>query len=770
MVPELHFREVTNILRRRSRLILTMAALGTTLAGVGGLLIPPQYTAKAQIVIEPHQVGLISGQAAVIAEPEDELIVQTHVTILSSHGHLQRVVDALLEDPEFWTEAPKPQTEHETTVEYLRRSLVGQLSEWWLTVSGGVEDILSRLGATEEPTGPIARRVRTPSRDERRLKLYHELERRLNVYQELHSHVIGVNFTSTSPKKAAMVVNRAVQLYVESKDEEKKASASRELASLGERTTDLKKEVERADAVVQEYRIAHGLADANRTDVIDQQLAEINRELTAAKSDLSERQARLAFVRAQRRSGIGMDALVESLNSPGLVELHSQELTLRQSEAELTTTVGASHPSVRQVRSQLQEVGQRIAQEIDRAVGNLENEAKIANEQVSSIQQRLDTVQGLNTEAQAAEVHLRALEREATATRQVYESLLQRGKELHEQQETVAPEVSVLALAPLPDRPSSPNPILFILPALIAFSMCGSFLAVWLERLDRGLRSERDVNDALGISCIGLVPQLRGMRRTRPHQYLLAKPFAPYTEAIRSVVAALQLAAPQRPPKVILVSSSVPGEGKTTLAVSFAVYVAHLGRHVLLLDLDFRHPAIVRELGGKAERGVLDLLLHDRPAVEVIRRIPALQLDYLPVKRHPIDPLRLFASEQMRCLLRQLRETYDYVIIDSPPLLAITEARLLASMVDKVLFVVKWSSTRRDVAQNAVKLLRSPDFLSTNGIDLASAVVTQVNLKKHARYRYGDVGESFVKYRKYYREDVDDIDLAKINGQTENKI
>jgi len=197
----------------------------------------------------------------------------------------------------------------------------------------------------------------------------------------------------------------------------------------------------------------------------------------------------------------------------------------------------------------------------------------------------------------------------------------------------------------------------------------------------------------------------------------------------------------------------VPREGKTTLAVSFAVYAARLRPRVILVDFDFRHPAIPRELSREIERRpnacVFDLIRRGQPVEEAIQRIPAVSLDYLPVFGSPADPLRLFASQEIRSLLRSLRENYDCVVIDSPPLLAVTEARLLASMADKILFVVQWGNTSRELAQSAMNFLRNPGLLENDCSIRASAVVSQVNLKKHTLYRYGDRGECYVKYRKF---------------------
>jgi len=347
------------------------------------------------------------------------------------------------------------------------------------------------------------------------------------------------------------------------------------------------------------------------------------------------------------------------------------------------------------------------------------------------------------------EAGLPEIQREAASIGEAYAGLLRRQKDIRDRQETITPGVRVLSLASPPERPSSANPLLFIFPALIVSLIGASLLAIVLERVDRGLRSERDVVGALGLPCIGLVPQLRRSQARRPLQYLLHKPFTPYTEAIRSAAVTLHLVAGPSAPTTILISSSVPGEGKTTIAVSLGVYAALLGKRVLLIDFDSRHPSVLRTLRGQSETPVLDL--KESQPEEFIQHLSDLNLDYLPMPRHQADPLAPFIERYLQRFLLKLRGSYDCIVIDSPPVLGITETRLLAALVDKVLFVIKWKSTRREIADNAVNVLRDALRSHKDSTVQVSALVTRVDLKKHADYHYGDVGEAFVKHRKYYR-------------------
>jgi polysaccharide biosynthesis transport protein len=353
-------------------------------------------------------------------------------------------------------------------------------------------------------------------------------------------------------------------------------------------------------------------------------------------------------------------------------------------------------------------------------------------------------------EAHRTYARLRGLERDAAANGLIYSRLQKRETELLSQREGSEQDIRILSLATPPDQPSSHNPIIFILPALIISLIGGSFIAVVSEQTDRGLRSARDISDALEIPYLGLVPRLPRMRKLRPHQYMLTEPFSPYTRAIRSLVSELWLATPRFKPTTILVTSSIPGEGKTTSAISIAICAAALGRRVLLIDLDFKRPSVARELGGSAEKGLFDILQRKQTPADVITHIPDLGIDYIPMPNFPIDALPILSGEKVPLLLRQLSEKYDSIIVDGPPLLVTTEARLLAPMVDKVILVVKWGSTRREVVQNAMSLLRNPNDAADKSAPVPAVILTQVDLKEHASYHYGDFGEALVKYEHYY--------------------
>jgi succinoglycan biosynthesis transport protein ExoP len=717
MQTEAKVGDLLRDLRRSYLMIATTMVVGTILICAGPALIPPRYTAKSQILVEPQ--GLMAPQGSVIELPADEAAMQTEVAALTSPGLLQRMLDGLSTDPAFQTATTVASGKTESFEDKMWGYLTGWAPRAWFTATG-------------EP-GPVSIR---------------QLLRHLQVSQETGSHVIVVSVTSISAEEAAAIANRLTRLYVEGQDQQKRASTDRTLVWLAGRVPELKDEVRRLDASVQAYRVAHNLADANPKGISDGQIDDLNRQLAAGETEVAVARARADIVNKLLRANGGAGAVAGYVNSPSLSKLHERELALLQILAASDHVYAAGSSLMNKVRGELTEVRQQLTQEADRAVADLDHDVQIATARVQSIRQRLIAVRSDRTDVSLAD-----LERDAASSHRLYENLLLRQEQLKEQRESLSPGVRILSVAQPPIRPSSISPILFAPPAAILSFIFASFLAIGKAHNDRTLRSEREVREVLGLSCLGLVPQVRRLRGTRPHHYLLSQRFSPYAEAIKSLVAALHVSKQERDPKVLLFSSSVPAEGKTTLAVSVAVYLATLGRRVVIVDLDFRRPAIVRELGGKVNRSLLDLLNQGGPIADAVQRVNGLPLDFLVAPRGiPNEPLSLFASDNMARLIQRLRSQYDHVVIDSAPLLAIAEARLLVSLADKTLFVVEWGKTRREVALNALNLLPA-GLLDGQGTQQGvSAVVSRVNLKKHARYNYGDSGQCLIEYGSYFSD------------------
>jgi len=315
------------------------------------------------------------------------------------------------------------------------------------------------------------------------------------------------------------------------------------------------------------------------------------------------------------------------------------------------------------------------------------------------------------------------MESRATTLAQQLEMLLRRQQELTVQSLIVDPNVSLLATASPPERPSSLHPLLVIPPSVIVFALLGCFVAVVLNRFDRTLHTETDATEALHVPCLGVVPSLTSEQSKHP-KFMLRQPASDYAKAIRSVLVSLLTSSAGAPPspRILLISSSVAGEGKTTLAWSVSLHAARLGLRTLLLDAG-QAPIRRDDESGSLFRS----LTLGRSASEMIKPIQDLGIDYLPAGLSDHNRLRLLAAPSFSPHLRQTAETYDLVVIDGPSLDDAPEAALLAGCADHVLFVVRSASTQRELAQAALMQFARADNLNTTHFTRFSSVLMRAD-------------------------------------------
>ena len=291
-----------------------------------------------------------------------------------------------------------------------------------------------------------------------------------------------------------------------------------------------------------------------------------------------------------------------------------------------------------------------------------------------------------------------ALEWRVTTLAQQFEMLLRRRQELTASALMIQPDVSILALASPPNYPASLHPLLIVPPAAIVFALLACVLAVVLSRFDRTLYTETDATEALRIPCVGLAPAILP-ELGKQLQYLIAQPASDYARAIRSVLVSILASGPtgSRSQHIVLVTSSIEGEGKTTLAWSLGLSAARLGRRALLLDFGqfTRRPT-------DESASLLGVLTNDRPLAEAVQHFSDFGMDYLPAGLSDGNRFRILANPKLSSLFRQLSDAYDFVIIDGPSLLESPEARLLAGWADHVLLAICWGSTSREMAQSTL--------------------------------------------------------------------
>ena len=336
-----------------------------------------------------------------------------------------------------------------------------------------------------------------------------------------------------------------------------------------------------------------------------------------------------------------------------------------------------------------------------------------------------------------------------TGRGQVYERLLAQRRELASQLDSVSPEVRLLAAARPPEKPSSANPLLLVVPAFLLFGIFGGWLALTMEQMDRTVRSSRDVEEGVAARCLGLIPPVGRGRRL--NSGMLAGPSPAFAHSMDAVSAALQRRSGDRKPHNILVTSSIPGENKVTIAAGIAHRTARLDRRVLLIDFDpIARGDIANELVPRNGPTLADVVAGTVSREEAVASLGPLKFDVLLGQREGEHMLSFFGTERMSKLLEDLADDYDTIVINAPPVIGSAETQLMAPLADSIVLVAKWGATRHEVIRQGMRELRSATAGADDHSPDIGVIISGVDLAKHARYGFGDAGEQFVRHRNYY--------------------
>ena len=751
--PRLGLRDLVKVLRRRRSIIIGTVLVATIGTAALAYNLTPKYTAASAVSLESRQTRVLNTEAVIQQLPQDPTMIETEIKRLTSRSFAHYAIEALglMDDPHFnpivraqlrEAEAQQAAAAPKEGVELFVADYVEPLAAWlpdsWLVATG----LASQTAGEISPEPQV-----DPYEQQNALEdAIDSLLGGLSVDQSGDSYVINIRYTSTDPDESAKIANEVAQLYVDDKLDSKLSANTRAAEWLSARVEQLRQALLASESAIAAYRADNELIDTRGVMLDDEQLAALNKELIVAQAERTQRMAKLSLIRKLRARGDSLDSVMEVISSPIIGNLRRQETELLRQEAQMSQEYGVKHPKLIQIKAELSNLAEKINREIDNIITGFENELAIARSREVALEQNLQRAKGNMVENRAAQVDLRELEREAEANRLLYTTVLNRYKELSEQQDLVEAGARVISSATVPGGPSFPRPKLMIAVGFTASLMLGTLFAVAAEGLESGLRSGRQVEQVLGVPHLGLIPKLTGLKGDKPHQYLIKKPRSAYAEAVRAVQVGLHFSNPEQPPQVVLVTSSLPNEGKTTLALSLAATAARSGHKTVIVDLDMRHPSVRRELGEAiAGPGLVEAVNGEHTLDEVIyhdETVP--NLHAITVSRSTSNPTDLLASPRLHALLKQLRTQYNYVILDAPPLLGLADTPIAARLADAVLFAVRWGKTSDEVAVNGI------DALLGSRTNVVGAVLTQVDVRSHTKRAYGDALQYYGKYEKYY--------------------
>jgi polysaccharide biosynthesis transport protein len=574
----------------------------------------------------------------------------------------------------------------------------------------------------------------------------------LAVARSGKAQVLSISITSTNPAKAAQLANAVANAYVVNQLDARFESAKLASAWLSDRLVELRQQLRDSEEAVTKFRDEHGLVRSGPTIALnEQQLGELSSKLIAARSEAAEKKTRVDFLADVAGGKKTLDSLPDTFQSTGQVmtALRAKLADASQRQADLLARYSSRHPAAVNVEAEKRDIERSIAAETQRMIQAVNAEYALAKARLAATEQAMREATGQGGLNYEDSVRLRELERTAAVNKSLFEDVLQKAK-ITDEQSTFRPREARIIMPAQTGGQSFPDTRKVLLIALFVGLGLGVGGAIAIEMLNTGFTGSRQVEEALGIPVLASVQRMDKSKllgkdgKALPIVfYHLHYPLSPFSEAIRTLRSGIHMSDVDRPPKVVHVTSSRPGEGKTTIAISLAISTALAGHKVALVDADLRHPSLSRFFKLEQEKGLVDLLVGATTFEKALRFQNDLKLMVIPAGSKTLNPPDVLGSERMKVLISHLEETFDYVVLDTPPVGPVIDPVIVANLADKTIFVVQWASTPRELIETSLRQVSTHKRVA--GIVLNS--VNQDRARKYGgEYYYGK------SYERYYSE------------------
>ncbi|HVN19626.1 MAG TPA: polysaccharide biosynthesis tyrosine autokinase [Dongiaceae bacterium] len=587
----------------------------------------------------------------------------------------------------------------------------------------------------------------------------------LRVNLSPNTRIIEVHYRSADPQMAANVVNTLMQTYVENNFKARFESTMQASDWLSKQLVDLQMKVETSQEKLVRYQKEHEIVGADeKQNITMAKLDELNKQLTAAESERMDKEALYRMVDSRDTDAIISSVIEDSGTGPQsstalLGTLRAKEAELKIQVADLSTQFGPSYPKLSQLNGQLREIDAQIQTEMKKIAAKVRGQYNAALQRENMLREAFEKQKQEANKLNESAIEYTLLKRDVDTNRQLYEGLLQKLKEAGVSAGLKSNNFRIVDGARPPTGPIEPNVPRNLLFAAVLGLASGVGLAFLIEGLDNTIRTTEQAQAISGLASLGIIPLGSKSARegSNPKRLVIAtskeavelvtqvRPQSQMAESYRALRTSLLLSNLGSPPRVIVVTSALPQEGKTTTSINTAVVLAQKGIRVLLIDADLRRPSIHKTLGMGPHSGLSNVLTGSITLDQAITRSSVLpNLFVLPAGTPPPNPAELLASANMREVLSQLREQYDHVVIDTPPSLSVTDAVVLSPRADAVVLVIRSGQTTKQA------LRRSRDLLMQVNAKVVGVLLNAVDLTSPDYYYYYEYRG---KYASYYRDE-----------------
>jgi capsular exopolysaccharide synthesis family protein len=721
-VPQrtVHLWDYVRVLHKRRWTIIPAFTAVVLFMSVKTFTTTPIYEARTTVLIEPENQNVVNIEEVVQEEGGTDYY-QTQYGLLRSRALARKAVQELKlwNDPGFGGGPPqKPGF-----------SVMG-------TARSAVRTIIGLFTAPEND-----KEAPQPDETIRESAVISGFLGQLEVVSTRGTRLVDLQFRSPDPALAAKALNTLTRLYID-QNLEFRLSSSRDASDwLIKQLTDQRKAVEAAEQALQAYRENNDALSLDEgQNIVGQELTDLNSALTKAKTVRLEKEGLYEQLRLLQANSAALDTFPAIMSNPVVQQLKSEVAVLLRQKTLLAQTFGEKHPQMEQVTSSLKSTEARLEAEVGKIVESVRQEFVTARNQEGRL------LAALNAQKQAASglnqsgIEYGVLKREAESTREIYQTLLQRAKETGVSAELKTNNVRVIDAAEPPRSPILPRTRLDLMLAVFGGGLFAIALGFLFEYFDNRIKGPDEIRLHLGLPFLGLIPVVAAPGKDGDRSAKLITNAVPqvFAEAFRTVRTNILFSSAEEGPRSVLVTSSVPNEGKTIVASNLAVGLAQAGSRVLLMDADMRLPKVHVMFEVPAEPGLSNLLVGDAKVTDAVRKTTVPGLWILAGGRVPPNPAELLGAPRFKEFLTALREHFDWIVIDSPPVMPVTDASVIAHLTSGVLFVVGAEMTNRAVARHAIERLDSAHGR------FFGAVLNKADIERNSYY-----------YAEYYRREYD---------------
>lgn len=694
---QIDLRSYLRVISKRRWTILTFFIIVVLSVAIHTFTATPIYQATSRIVIEKENQNVVSIQEVLSVDSTGQDYYQTQYKIIESRSVAREVIKrlALDQNPEF---SPEPE-----------KGLLSDVKAWYRETLLSVKEWAKNLFVTGQPT-----KERDVEEDQNLDSgLVSAFQARVKVEPVRNSRIVDIRFEAKDPVLAAKISNEIVKSFIDQKLETKLGAAKDAVKWLSERIDDERKKVEKDENALLKYKEENQIItnfSSDSENITAQKLSSLNQQVVDAQSKRVEAETRYQQAMVIENSPDLLDSIPDILKNELVQNIKKMEVDIYNRMSELSRKYGANHPQIVTIQTELEELKKQKTKEAKRILGSLRNEYRLALAREESVKRALEGQKTESLSMNKKAVQYGVLQRQAESSRSIYELLIKRFKETSLTEEMKTGNIRVVDKAEVPKNPIKPRKQLNLILALVVGLMGGVGLAFFIEYLDNTIKFPYEVKDDLKIPYLGPVPAFSGeitQEGVSEDLVLIHAPKSTASESYRGIRTGILFSSADTPPQVILITSAGPEEGKSSCAANIGATLAMAGSKVVILDCDMRKPRQHKLFNCPRETGISSVLVGTSPLSDVIVHTVVENLDLIPCGPIPPNPSEILGSKKIRQLLDVLRKHYEHILIDSPPITAVTDAVLLSQVSDSVLLVIRAGSTPKPVIQNGIEQLKN---------------------------------------------------------------